>query len=105
MAKKLLQQGKDVEWECDDTNGGASVHIVASDVSLGAAVEYSTNYDTVSAVLAYVGKALPGTLTSVAGWQIKKLVFNSEGDVTTTFADGNSTFDNTWDNRAILTYS
>lgn len=106
MADKLLQQGKDVQWLCDDTTGAALVRIKASDVSLGAAVEYATLYDQNAAgTEAYVGKALPGTLTSAGSWQIKKLVYGSDGDVTTTFADGDALFNNIWDNRAILSYS
>lgn len=103
MAKKLLQQGKGVGWLCDEDTGAALVESVGS-----AGVSDSdlvTNYDTVSDVLAYVGKALPGTLTSAASWQIKKLVFDAVGDVTMTFADGNANFGSSWDNRASLTYS
>lgn len=106
MAGRLLQQGKNTQWLCDDVNGGAFVHIVASDIALGTVVEYATLYDqNVAGTEAYVGAALPGTLTSAASWRIKKLVFGSDGDVTTTFADGNSSFDNVWNNRASLTYS
>lgn len=105
MANKLLQQGRDVEWLCDDTTGGALVRVVATDVSLGATVTYVPLYDSVSAILAYSGKALPGTLTSAASWQIMKLVYSAAGDVTGSFANGVSTFNNIWDNRASLTYT
>lgn len=96
-------QGRGVKWLADDTNGAALVKVVsAGGVS---ASDLTTNYDAVSAVLAYVGKAVPGTVTSAASWQVKKLVFDASGDVTTTFADGDSDFNNVWDNRASLTYS
>lgn len=103
MTDKLLQQGKDVQWLCDDQTGAALVKVV--ETSSGEGSELTTNYDAVSVTLAYVGKAAAGTLSSAAVWQVKKLVFNAEGDVTTTFADGNANFDNVWDNRASLTYS
>jgi hypothetical protein len=68
---------------------------------------YATRYDQDAATptLAYLGKALVGSATSAAIWQIQKLVFGADGDVTITWADGNSAFDNIWDDRASLTYS
>lgn len=104
MADDILLQGKTYPWLVDEF-GRAHVIIKASDVSLGASVDYTTLYDAVDDTTAYVGKALPGTLTSSANWQIKKLTFNAEGDVITQFADGDSNLDNIWDNRASLFYS
>ena len=52
----------------------------------------------------YIGDAVPGTAESAANWRIKKIVFSGT-DSTTTFADGDSAFDNIWDNRASLSYS
>jgi hypothetical protein len=68
---------------------------------------YATRYDQDSSTptLAYLGKAQVGTATSAAGWQIQKLDFGIDGDVTVTWADGNAGFDNVWDNRASLSYS
>jgi hypothetical protein len=51
----------------------------------------------------YIGEALPGSLFSVAAWRIKKVV-EVGADVTITWADGNSDFDNVWDDRLSLTY-
>jgi hypothetical protein len=104
MASGLLQQGKDYPWNVEDT-GAAHVHIKASDVSLGAAVDYITEYDEVSDLLAYAGKALPGTATSAASWQVKELTFTAGGDISVRLADGNANFDNIWDNRGSLSYS
>lgn len=63
---------------------------------------YITYIDEASATVTYVGKALPGSLTSASVWQIQKI------DTTTgtviTFADGDGEFDNEWDNRATLVY-
>lgn len=61
--------------------------------------------DVVSSTVTYLGEANPGTATSAASWRIKKLVSDPSGDLTITFADGNSSFDNIWDNRASLSYS
>lgn len=63
----------------------------------------TTLYDEASATIAYLGKALPGTLTSEALWRVSKI--NTTSGVITTWADGNSNFDNIWDNRASLSYS
>lgn len=59
--------------------------------------------DTVGSTT-YLGYANPGTATSAATWAIKKIVETSN-DVSITWADGTSDFDNVWDDRLILTYS
>lgn len=64
----------------------------------------SVRVDEVSKNLIYIGKATIGSLTSSAVWQIQRVTVT--GTVTSTlWADGNASFDNIWDNRAILTYS
>ena len=69
--------------------------------------EFSTRYDQDAdpPTLAYLGKAYPGASAAVAAWQVQKLVFGLDGDVTITWADGNASFDNIWDDRAALTYT
>jgi|TARA_R110002020_G_scaffold113252_2_gene260549 hypothetical protein len=55
----------------------------------------------------YVGKAHPGSVTSVAVWQISRVVVTTSLPITTTvtWADGNTSYDNIWDNRTSLSYS
>ena len=54
----------------------------------------------------YVGEANPGTATSASSWRIKKIAYDTNGNVTSVkWADGNSNFDNVWDNRTSYTYS
>jgi hypothetical protein len=48
----------------------------------------------------YIGLAKPGTATSSAGWQIKKLTYSGTDVVSILFADGDTKFDNIWDNRS-----
>jgi hypothetical protein len=71
------------------------------------AANYATRYDQDSATptLAYLGKAPVGSATSAAAWQIQKLVFGVDGDVTVTWANGSADFNTIWDDRASLTYS
>lgn len=52
----------------------------------------------------YLGYADAGTATSAATWAIKKIV-ETGSDVSITWADGNNSFDNIWDNRLALSYS
>lgn len=60
--------------------------------------------DTVSDVLLYVGKAIPGTATSVALWRIQEITVVGDETIIL-WADGNTDFDNEWDDRASLSYS
>lgn len=59
--------------------------------------------NTSTANTTYVGKAIVGSTTASAVWQVSKL------DTTTgmikTWADGDALFNNIWDNRTIITYS
>jgi hypothetical protein len=100
----LLKGAAGFNWNVEDT-GAAHVHIKASDVSLAADVEYISEYEEVSDVLAYAGKAVPGSATSAAVWQVKELTFTAGGDISVRLADGNANFDNIWDNRGSLPYS
>jgi hypothetical protein len=71
-----------------------------------AVVDLILNYDEASPTITYVGEAPTGTDTSKALWRIKRIDSNAPGTVLTmTWADGNSDFDNVWDNRASLSYS
>lgn len=59
--------------------------------------------DEVSATLTYMGRAPTGTATSSAAWRVARLA-SSGGSLTIEWADGNSLYDNTWDDRATLSY-
>ena len=60
--------------------------------------------DQVGASTTYIGEAKPGTIFSAAAWRIKKVV-ETGPDVTITWADGDSNFDNVWDDRLSLAYT
>lgn len=54
----------------------------------------------------YLGIAAPGTTTSDANWQIRKLTFDGNNNITSIqYANGSSEFDQIYDDRASLSYS
>lgn len=79
-------------WQTYDFLG-----IAVKDLSL------TTIYDEATSTIAYLGNALPGISTSSAFWRISKI--NTTSGVITTWADGNSNFDNIWADRLSLNYS
>lgn len=65
---------------------------------------YKTYIDEASSTVTYVGKASTSALTSNPVWQIMKIEIS--GSITiVAYADGDSEFNNIWDNRASLVYS
>lgn len=53
----------------------------------------------------YLGLAAPGSLVSESKWQIRKLTFDGANNVTAIqYADGDSNFDNIWNDRTSGTY-
>ncbi len=63
-----------------------------------------TRLDDAGGGVTYVGKAVAGSATSGAVWQIQRIT-ESDQDLIIQWADGNINFDNVWDNRASLSYS
>lgn len=66
---------------------------------------YSKRVDFVSDNLLYKGEANAGSLESANVWRIRRIEIGVDGDVTETFADGNSNFDNAWTDRLTKVYS
>jgi len=60
--------------------------------------------DSVAPNTTYLGYADAGSLTSAVVWAIKRII-ETGNDVSITWADGDNSFDNIWDNRLILSYS
>lgn len=65
--------------------------------------EFAVRIDEVGATT-YVGKAVVGSSDSSAVWQIKRIV-ETGPDMAVTFADGDSSFNNIWNDRLSLSYS
>jgi hypothetical protein len=69
--------------------------------SLALRLDYDGNSNPI-----YIGLAAPGTLTSAAFWQIRKLTFDVNNNVTSIkYANGSPSFDQVWDDRVTLTYA
>ena len=66
---------------------------------------YAKKVDFIGDTVIISGKAVVGTQTSQAVWQLSKTEFGVDDDVTVTWADGDASFDNVWDNRLTYTYS
>lgn len=70
----------------------------------GLAPSYAVRIDDVSTPgVVYIGKAATAALTSTAVWQVAKL--DTSSGLIKTWADGDASFDNTWDERTTITYS
>lgn len=78
------------------------IETVLSDINTKTEGFLNLRMDT-SGAITYVGKAAIGSSSASALWQIKKI--DETSGTVITWADGNSNFDNIWDNRASLTYS
>lgn len=63
--------------------------------------ETTLRYEVAGSTI-YVGQATPGSSEASSVWQIIK--YDTSGG-SGKFADGDSNFDNSWTNRASLTYS
>lgn len=81
----------------------ADVYIVNPSSGPGSTTQ-TFRIDDVSKSLSYIGFAPIGSATSAAVWRIFRL--QTTGDVQAQeWADGDSSYDNIWDDRATLTYS
>lgn len=63
----------------------------------------ATRLDDSADPIIYIGKAPVGSDEGDAVWQISKL--DTSSGVITTWADGDASFNNVWDDRASLSYS
>lgn len=68
------------------------------------AVAYARQIDFVGEDTIYKGEAEAGASFSNAVWRIRKIVLTGD-DVSETWADGNSNFDNVWNDRLSLIYT
>lgn len=77
---------------------GSLIRQSASNNDLAMEIDDTTTTDVI-----YQGWALPGTATSAASWKVRKIDISSGASIS--WADGDTNFDNVWDNIASLSYS
>lgn len=68
----------------------------------GSEAPLALKMDEASSTITYVGEAAAGSATSGAVWRIKRI--STAAGVAIEWADGDTDFNNVWDNRAALTY-
>lgn len=95
-AKKVTQ------WYIDPVTGNAVRVSATSPLPSGSPALALRLDDTTTTNVTYVGKAAIASATSAAVWQIQKI--DETTGMIITWADGDSSFNNIWDNRASLTY-
>lgn len=61
------------------------------------------DYDS-SSNLIFLGKGKQGAVNGDASWRIQQFTWSGGNLVSITWADGDSEFDNVWNNRASLSY-
>lgn len=90
-----------------DSSGGSQKALLdANNIAKVTQDNYTVKIVYVSAGLPqYIGKALPGTASSAAGWQIQKLTYSSTDVTDIKWAGGSLSFTNIFDNYASFTYS
>lgn len=103
FGKDHIQDGSVIDFSEHGRTGGVST---GQGYKLIGIVNETTLIDEPDANTTYIGKVKFGssTATSSAIWSIKRVTIS--GAVTTiNFADGDTNYDNIWDNRASLSYS
>lgn len=81
-----------------------TINISAAQSVIANPSDYKSIIDEASGTVTYVGRAVGGTATSAASWQVSKYTLTGAVLAQTT-ADGDFLFNNIWDNRAALSYS
>lgn len=68
------------------------------------ALDEATRIDVVSSTVTYVGKAVPGTLTTTPAWKLSRLTSTPAGNLDIEFAD-NGNYTQLWGDRTTVSYS
>lgn len=88
-----------IPWLEDKSVSPNVLRRMQTDIPLTIAMEYSGENPI------YIGKAQPGTAKSAALWQIQKLTYDGNNVTDVQWADGDTDYDNVWNNRDSLSYS
>lgn len=90
---KLLIQGAEVQQRASE----GSAHVMSMET-------LSKRVDFVGTTVIYIGLAEPGADQADAVWQIKRLTFATDGDISQKYANADVRFTNVWNDRAGLSY-
>lgn len=93
-----------IRWS-GQTSGAANIHVTGGTVTTGAASDYAVIIDSSASGTTYYGFADAGSSGTAAVWKIKREVDTGGTQTQFTFADGNTNFDNVWNNRGTYNYS
>ena len=75
--------------------------VYSRDQGLTQRIEYDANNNAI-----YIGRAQPGTASSAASWQISKMTYDANNNMTLlAWAGGSDNFEFVWNDRATYTYS
>lgn len=99
---ELLDKSQIQHFRLDIGSGTNEQTLTSADALPVTNSSYALRLDE-AAPYTYVGEAAPGSLPSAAVWRIKRI--DETSGLVITWADGNSNFDNLWDNRTTLSYS
>lgn len=83
------------------TSGGRLM--VDAEMSVGSG-DYARRLDWFSANVMFTGWAEAGSLESAAAWKIRRRTFSGD-DFADEWADGDTDYDNVWNDRTSLSYS
>lgn len=83
----------------------ASVEQISTDGSVTPFIEQTHAVYDGDDLTFYRGEAVPGTLTSAAGWRIRRYLVPAGSSASVQFADGDRLFNNVWDDHVALNYS
>ena len=65
---------------------------------------HSKRIDLVSLYLTYRGEAESNTSDGALKWRIRRILTDSQGVETTSFANNSTSFSESWNNRHVLSY-
>lgn len=94
-----------VDFNKDDIKHSNPVPIIQMNKNGVIFDQYSERLSYSGGLAQYVGRALPGTTTGEAKWQIHKLVYSGNYITQKVWAGGNDRFNKIWTNRTTYSYS
>jgi len=102
VSNSYVSSNPDIPVRATANSAGKVIQHMRIDLGTGTteALALSVRLDE-GATYTYIGNAAPGSSTASAVWQIKRM---TNADTTILFADGDSNFDNSWDDKASLIY-